>query len=112
MIILFKTKKLAKTCNHKKQATRTYGPELADILMRRLDELRAAARLADMRTLPQARCHELKGNRKGQLSVDLRGPYRLVFKPADDPIPKKRDRGLDWGRVETIKVIDVEDTHD
>jgi proteic killer suppression protein len=68
--------------------------------------------LEDLRDLPQARCHELHGKRKGQLSVDLDGPYRLVFKPANDPLPKKSDGGLDWTRVTAIMIIGVEDTHE
>ena len=58
---------------------RTYGPERAKQLRKRLAQLRAAEVLADMRRLPGARCHALRGDRKGRLSVDLDGPYRLIF---------------------------------
>lgn len=61
---------------------------------------------------PQARCYELKGNLKGCLSVDLDQPYRLIFKPAHNPLPKKSDGGLDWGKVIEITIIGVEDTHE
>ena len=67
--------------------------------------------LEDLRNLPQARCHELTGNREGQLSVDLKYPYRLIFEPADKPVPSKVDGGLDWGKVTTIRILEVEDTH-
>lgn len=40
--------------------------------------MRAAPTLEAMRNLP-GRCHELRGNRGGQLSIDLDGPYRLLF---------------------------------
>lgn len=81
------------------------------MIRRRLDELRAAETLAVMRTLPAARCHELRGDRKGQLSVDLDHPYRLLFE-ADEPVPTREDGGLDWNRVVAIVVLGVEDTHD
>ena len=112
MEILFKKNKLRKICNKKALAQRQYGETQGKLLMRRLDELRAARCLGDLRFLPQARCHELKGNRKGQLSVDLRHPYRLIFEPADEPIPKKPDGGLDWEGVKLVRILAVEDTPD
>ena len=67
--------------------------------------------MEDLRNLPSPRCHELKGNLKGKLSIDLYHPYRLIFEPADDPIPQKEDGGLDWTRVTSVKIIGVKDTH-
>lgn len=64
-----------------------------------------------MRALPAARCHELRGNRTGQLAVNLDQPYRLIFTPAPPP-PTKPDGGLDWTRVTTIIVLGIEDYHD
>jgi hypothetical protein len=63
-----------------------------------------------MRRLP-GRCHELTGDRSGQLSLDLDGPYRLIFVPANEPVPLKADGGLDRTRVTAIEIIGVEDTH-
>jgi proteic killer suppression protein len=64
-----------------------------------------------MRTL-SGRCHELKGERAGQLSADLDGPYRLIFKPAYNPAPQKADGGLDWEQVTAIVLVEVVDTHE
>jgi len=83
----------------------------AKLIRRRLDDLRAAANLEVMRNLP-GRCHELKGDRAGQLSLDLDGPYRLIFCPEHDPVPIKNDGGLDWSQVTTVVMIEVVDTHD
>lgn len=87
-----------------------YNTQRAKLIRRRLDDLRAVETLEVMRNLP-GRCHELKGNRAGQLSLDLDGPNRLIFVPYHDPIPKKPDGGLDWNGVTVIKVLGVEDTH-
>ncbi len=57
------------------------------------------------------RCHELTGNRKGMLSLDLDGPYRLIIKPINDPLPQRPEGGLDWHRVTAIEITGVEDTH-
>ncbi len=96
MDILFQDRKLEKACNDQSLLVRKYGPTRAKLLRRRLDELRAAEKLEVMRSLPQVRCHELKGNREGTLAVDLDHPYRLIFEPANNPIPRKSDGGLNW----------------
>lgn len=61
--------------------------------------------------LVHPRCHEMKGDRAGQISLDLDGPYRLFVVPAASPPPTKDDGGLDWPRVTAICVIAVEDPH-
>ena len=96
MEISFRTRKLQKTCNSKKDMQKDLGTRNAEQLAQRLNELRAADSLADMRLIPAARCHELKQDRKGQLAVDLAHPKRLVFVPDQDPVPAKDDGGLDW----------------
>lgn len=111
MVILFKTAKLEKECNNENLLVKRFGALRAKLLKRRLNELQAATSLDVLRSLPQSRGHELKGNRKGQLSVDLDHPYRLIFEPADNPIPKKSDGGLDWNKVTKVRIIGVEDTH-
>jgi plasmid maintenance system killer protein len=111
MDILFKTKKLGKMCNDQKALIQAQGPRRAKLIRRRLDDLRAANTLQEISYLPPARCHELTGNRTGQLSVDLDHPFRLIFRPANDPVPRKPDGGLDWTQVTAIEILGVEDTH-
>lgn len=72
-----------------------YVPLRSKLLKRRLNELRTANVLEDIRKLPQTRCHELLHNRKGQFSVDLDHPYRLIFEPANNPVSRKPDNELD-----------------
>ncbi|OGW55328.1 MAG: killer suppression protein [Nitrospirae bacterium RBG_13_43_8] len=112
MVILFKTAKLETECNNENLLVKRFGALRAKLLKRRLNELQAANTLAVLRSLPQARCHELKGSKKGQISADLDHPYRLIFEPADNPIPKKPDGGLDWNKVTKVRIIGVEDTHE
>ena len=47
----------------------------------------------------------------GQLSVDLEHPYRLLFIPANNPIPVTQDGGLDWANITEIEIIEITDTH-
>ncbi len=87
------------------------GAVRARKLQQRLAELNAADALSDISHLPPPRCHELTGKRSGQFSVDLEHPYRLLFIPADDPIPYKEDGGIDLALVTEIEIIEIEDTH-
>lgn len=112
MNINFKIGKLKKDCHDDKRACKHWGATMANLLRRRLDDLAAAESLEIMRKLPQTRCHELHGDRAGQLSVDLLHPYRLIFCPCHNPLPKKEDGGLDWTNVTAITIIEVVDTHD
>jgi proteic killer suppression protein len=109
--ITFRQTKLEKICNNHKQLIRKYGERRAKLIIRRLAQFRGAANLAEISTLAGPRCHELTGNHKGKLSVDLDHPYRLLFVPANDPIPRKDDGGLDWTGITAIEIIEVEDTH-
>lgn len=111
MDIMFGSTQLQKTCISGMEAVRAYGSQCAKALRVRLDDMSAATTLATLRKLPQMRCHELTGDRKGQLAVDLRHPYRLIFTPANQPIPTKPDGGLDWDKVTAITILEVVDYH-
>jgi len=111
MGIVFKDNKLTKLCNDKTHLVRELGADRARRVQRRLDDLRAAANLEVMRPLP-GRCHELTSNRAGQLSLDLDHPHRLIFVPANNPVPLMPDGGLDWAKVTAVEILGIEDTHE
>ncbi len=111
MEVFFHTTKLKKTCDSEREMLKTYGAPRAKKLKARLMELRAAEHLAQIPRVPPARCHELTSDRKGQLSVDLDHPYRLIFIPANDPIPRKQDGGLNWEAVTQIEILAIADYH-
>ena len=111
MDIIFKSKKFEEECNQQALLHKRHGPQRGRLLRRRLDDLRAAVSLDQMRRLP-GRCHELKGDRAREISLDLDGPYGLIFEVANNPIPLKTDGGLDWTQVTSIKILAVEDTHE
>lgn len=111
MNILFKQNKFEKLCNDRRRLLKEYGAVRGRLIAKRLDELKAAEILADVAKLPQTRCHQLSGEMNGMLSVDVGHPYRLIFLPADTPIPLKADGGLDWDKVKTILIVNVIDTH-
>jgi len=108
--VAFATEKLAKAMNSDTKLCKTYGPDIAKQIRRRLDDFQDAETLADLRTLP-GRCEELTGNRAGQLSVRVSANDRLIFRPNHDPLPTKHDGGLDWTEVTAVEVIQVIDYH-
>lgn len=111
MEVLYADRKLEKVCNSAKELTRRFGEVNGKIIGRRLDELKAASNLGVLRNMPQARCHELTGDRKGQLAVDAKQPHRVIFRPTEDPAPCLADGGLDWTSVTKVTIIDVVDYH-
>ncbi len=110
MEISFKTKKLEKQLTDPKEMSKSFG-QLGRKVNQRLKDLTDADNLAIMRTIPAARCHELSGNHKGELAVDVSGNYRMIFEPKHNPIPKKKDGGLLWEEVTSIQINDIEDYH-
>ena len=114
MDISFKNRRLEKSFNEGAQLEKIHGTKRAKKIRIRLAELRAAVSLMDFwppKSGP-GRCHELtQGKRRGQLSVDLDHPYRLIFVPNHDSVPVLPDGGLDWSKITAIKILGVEDTH-
>ena len=94
--------------------TRRYGRPMSKMLGLRLEALRAAESLADFwppKSGPE-RCHELKGDRIGVFSIDLRQPYRLLMRPVEE----HRSVGTTneqkrWKRVTAVDIVAIEDTH-
>ncbi|MBC8121563.1 MAG: killer suppression protein [Gemmatimonadaceae bacterium] len=111
MDITFSGGKFEKECNSVRLLERRYGVPRARRISLRLQQLAAAETLEDLRNLP-GRCHELRGDRAGQFSLDLDGPYRLLFVPTNEPLPKKKDGGIAWKGVTAVCILSIEDTHE
>ena len=111
MEISFKSRKLQKIFNREKGLNRVYGSNMAKKVKNRIALLDAAENLEDVPTISSCRCHELGQNRKGQFTVDLEHPYRLVFRPNHNPLPRKADGGLDLRKITNIMILEVEDYH-
>ncbi len=112
MDISFRNGKLQKELCTAKKLQRAHGARQAMLIQRRLTEIEAARTLSVLRCLPGPRCHELKGERKGQFSVDLVHPYRLLFVPNHRPVPTKDAGGIDLAKVTAVKILGIEDTHE
>jgi len=102
--------KLEKSCLTDKEGQRRWGPDNWKLMKKRLASLAAAPTLEAMVGVP-GRCHQLRGDRRGQFALHLWGQYRLVFVPDHDPIPLVEDGGIDQGRVTRILITEVVDYH-
>ena len=110
MEISFATDRLRKDMVDQKSMVRRFGPERSARIQDRLADLEAVEVLSEMRGLP-GNCEELKGDRKGQLSVRLGKYYRLIFEPNDNPPALKEDGGIEWAQVRSIQFLEVVDYH-
>lgn len=111
MEISFANQKLQKLCNNASKLRGEFGKRCAEKIQRRLTEMKAADCLEDLRHLPQANCHALKADRKGQLAVDVEQPKRLIFIQDHDPRPMHPDGSLDWNKVTRVVVIEIVNYH-
>ena len=110
MELEFASTKLQKLCSNERNLRRSLGDAGARKVRAHLMSLRAADMLEEFRFLP-GRCHELTGNRSGQLALELPDGKRLIFEPADNPAPKKPDGGLDWVAVRSLRILEIADYH-
>lgn len=110
MKITFATKKLEKLANDFKKCQKELGKNCAELYTTRLSDLLTADTLEDVRHLP-GRYHELTGNRKGQWACSLEQPYRLIFRPHEDPIPQNTDGKYLWVEILGVEIIEIIDYH-
>jgi proteic killer suppression protein len=109
--IFFKSSRLAKVLNEETLLKKTYGRENADRIRRRLVVLGAAASLADVPTVRPVRCHRLVGERGGCFAVDVLQPFRIVFEPDTDHLPRTAGARINIAKVTAIMILEIVDYH-
>lgn len=97
MEISFFNSKLQKTCEDHSKLKTKYGAPQAQRIIRRINELQAAANLYDITLLPQARLHPLHGDRKGQFAVDIVHPQRIILLPLNGDVTN----------LKTITIVEI-----
>lgn len=108
MDVFFADRKLAAVCASMAKMARAFGAVRARRVAVRLQQLRVAETLAEIR-LVTGRCHELVGGRAGCLALDLDGPYRLLFEPVEWVMDG--NGALDWSGVRAVVVLGIVDYH-
>ncbi len=79
LIVVFRTNKLEKYFSHSRLAFKEFGSQVGKKYIQRINIIKSTRSLEDLMALPGLRCHELKGNRRGQYAMNLTGFYRLIF---------------------------------
>lgn len=77
--VLFRTHKLEKCFLDSKLAFRTFGQDVGERYIQRIQILQAIPNVPMLQALPMLRCHALKGNRAGEWAINLTGQIRLIF---------------------------------
>ena len=79
MEVQFRTSKLRKQYEDAREAEKAYGKQVARRYVERINILKHARNIEELKRSPGLRCKELKGDLKGQWAVRLTGFYRLIF---------------------------------
>jgi len=94
-----------------KVVTTEYGKQVYKTFKVVYAKLKSAEFLSDLKGYKK--CKELQGERKGQLSMRLDRKWRLIFEPMElvGQNIRKPDKGLDWSKVTTVRVLEIADYH-
>ncbi|MBK1646037.1 killer suppression protein HigA [Thiocapsa imhoffii] len=109
MEIVFADKDLETLCSDERQQKKRLGLAGARKLRTRLADLQAVVRVT---ALFAGHPHPLTGDRDGQFALRLDGGCRLVFEPADQPIPRRDDGAVEWAEVTAVRIVFIGDYHD
>ena len=113
MEILVRDSKLGAALEDEALCKRRFGVDMAKKIKLRVTALVAADSLRDFwpPSSGPERCHELKGDLAGTFSIDVKQPYRLLFKPIEDPSTQHPDQQERWQAIKSIEIVGIEDTH-
>ena len=86
--VVFRTPKLRQCYEDIDQARRSWGAQVAQKYVSRVESLYAARDLQALYQNRALRLHPLKGPEKGNFSIDLTGRWRMIIRPgaSEEPI--------------------------
>lgn len=100
----YMSKRDEKVFQNERLILREYN-KLADKIMNRLSELRAAESLEDIPNVPPPRRHKLTGNYQNCWGVDVSKNQRIVIEPYGD------FDIMDLKTIKEVKIVKIEDYH-
>lgn len=103
MEIEFANNKLKKSLESEKALRRHYG-QMSEKIAQRLQEFISAESLKDISCLPGPRLHPLQGRYQGCYAVDVKHPFRIIFKP----VVGEKDN---YGSITKIEIVTIKDYH-
>lgn len=105
---VFYHNKFTKDFNDPEICKKNWGLKMSKKIFLRLAQLLAVPNVEQAKGRI-GNCHELKGNRKGEFTVYLEHPRRLIFIPNDDPAVYMKEGIIDCQKVTSINIISIED---
>lgn len=103
--LAFATKSLRQLCESEAIAQRELGFSVAEKLKRRLADLRAATCVKE---LIAGRPRELESALRRHISLNLGGGSRLIFCANHNTVPVLKSGGINWAKVQRIKIQRIE----
>lgn len=79
MQVKFKNNTLRNQYSDSQNAFAAYGKPVGRKYIERINIIKSAKSIEDLKAIRTLRCHELKGKRKGEWSINLTGFMRLIF---------------------------------
>lgn len=77
--VTFKNRTLKLQYIESENAFKAYGRQVGRKYIERINIIKSAKSIADLKLIRALKCHELKGKRKGEWSIWLTGNMRLIF---------------------------------
>ena len=105
MELAFNAKHLRTICESEDDAKKELGETVAEVLKRRLADLRAAVSVMD---LVAGHPRTLDGDESDHMILNLRDGYFIVFAANHVNNPTKESGQLDWASVTRIKILRIE----
>jgi len=105
MIITFKNPQIHVIITNDVRIVGKLGAICAKRLKRRLDDLRAAKSLSELRSAPGG--YKMTSEKKGQFSCDLDHQHCLVFEAHKKPLPTTSDGECNWFAIDGIAIVDI-----
>ena len=97
----------------KNEATKKYGDDVAKKLMQRMNEINQAESIGALkRNVLASRPHFLKGKRKKDLSIVIKGKWRIITRPNMDENEYIINGSINMNKITKIEIIKIEDYHD
>jgi hypothetical protein len=102
--LAFSTKALRAVCESEERAVRRLGVDCANVLKRRLADLRAAANASDLVAGNPRRAP----GPKEELMLDLADGYAVILAVNHATVPRLDSGVIDWSSVSRIKLLRIE----
>ena len=112
MVIRFEEEALAKICNSGALLQKHWGMDRGRLISRRLSQIAAMPNLHWLAAIPGILTVPVRPDRRGELTVAVLLPLRIVFKVDHNPIPLHEDGNARCKEIKKIVLLEVLDDED